>query len=61
VPDPRRIFGNTISPTGSLDFGPSGSWSLASVFLANGLVAMAVALTWQLRAIVVLGPQRVRG
>jgi hypothetical protein len=55
------IVGNTISQTGSLDFGPSGSWSLADVYLADGPVAMAVALTWQLRAIVVLGPQRVRG
>ena len=46
---------------GSLDFGWFGSWSLASVFLVDGLVVMAVALGLQLRAIVVLGPQRVRG
>jgi hypothetical protein len=42
------VVGNTLSQAGPLDFGAAGSWNLADLFIADGLLTMSLLLTWRL-------------
>jgi hypothetical protein len=45
------IVGNTVYTVGVLDFGSQGAWSLADLFIADGLLSLAALLVWRMYTI----------